>query len=76
MGIAKIVKEAYQDPTTPDDWSVVDVAPVRPLKRPVTHQEIKLDASLSGMALMRLSRLSVQPVTEAEWKKILEKENE
>jgi predicted RNA-binding protein with PUA-like domain len=45
---------------------------VQRLARPVTHAEIKREASLAGMALMRLSRLSVQPVTEAEWKRVLE----
>jgi predicted RNA-binding protein with PUA-like domain len=73
VGIAKIVKEAYQDPTTTDDaWVAVDVAPVRKLKNPVKHASIKAEPSLAQMALMRLSRLSVQPVTEAEWAKILE----
>lgn len=73
VGIAKIVKEAYQDPTTTDDaWVAVDVAPVRKLKNPVKHTLIKAEPSLAQMALMRLSRLSVQPVTEAEWAKILE----
>lgn len=73
VGIAKIVKEAYQDPTTTDEaWIAVDVAPVRKLKNPVKHALIKAEPSLAQMALMRLSRLSVQPVTEAEWAKILE----
>ena len=72
VGIAKVVREAYQDPTTEEDWSAVDVAPVRPLPSPVSHARIKQEPSLAGMALMRLSRLSVQPVTESEWKRILE----
>ncbi|NDC77123.1 MAG: EVE domain-containing protein [Chitinophagia bacterium] len=72
VGIAKVIREAYQDPTTEEDWSAVDFAPVRPLRNPVTHARIKTEPSLAGMALMRLSRLSVQPVTETEWKKILE----
>ena len=67
VGIARIVREAYQDPTTVEDWSSVDVEPVKPLKRPVTHAEIKTVPALSKMALLRLSRLSVQPVTEDEW---------
>ena len=71
VGIAKIVKEAYQDPTTQEDWSAVDVAPVRRLANPVTHASIKTEPSLANMALMRLSRLSVQPVTSAEWNTIL-----
>lgn len=70
VGIAKVVREAYQDPTTDEDWSAVDFAPVSPLRHTVTHARIKLEPSLASMALMRLSRLSVQPVTETEWKKI------
>jgi predicted RNA-binding protein with PUA-like domain len=50
----------------------VDVAPVRSLKKPVSLAQIKSEPSLSQMALIRLGRLSVQPVTEAEWKKVLE----
>jgi predicted RNA-binding protein with PUA-like domain len=71
VGIAKVVREAYQDPTTEEDWSAVDFSPVRPLPHPVTHARIKCEPDLAGMALMRLSRLSVQPVTESEWKRIL-----
>jgi predicted RNA-binding protein with PUA-like domain len=73
VGIAKIIKEAYQDPTTTDDaWVAVDVAPVRKLKNPVKHAAIKAEPLLAQMALIRLSRLSVQPVTEAEWEKVLQ----
>lgn len=73
VGIAKIVREAYPDPTTDDDnWVVVDVAAVKPLKRPVSLAEIKGEQSLQQMALVRLTRLSVQPVTEAEWDYIIE----
>lgn len=73
VGIAKIVREAYPDPTTDDDnWVVVDVAAVKPLKRPVSLAEIKGEQSLQQMALVRLTRLSVQPVTDAEWDYIIE----
>lgn len=73
VGIAKIVKEAYQDPTTTEEaWVAVDVSPVRTLKKPVTLAQIKSEPSLSQMALIRLGRLSVQPVTETEWNKVLE----
>ena len=73
VGIAKIVGESYQDPTTTEEaWLAVDLAPVRKLKKPVTLAQIKAEPSLSQMALIRLGRLSVQPVTEAEWKKVLE----
>lgn len=73
VGIAKIVKEAYQDPTTDDDrWVAVDVAPYKKLKNPVTLAQIKKESGLNDMALVRLSRLSVQPVTESEWITVLE----
>lgn len=73
VGIAKVVKEAYQDPTTEDDkWSAVDIKPVRKLKNPVSLDLIKKDKRLSNMALVRIGRLSTQPVTEQEWKIILE----
>lgn len=73
VGIAKVVKEYYQDPTTDEDaWVVVDVAPVRPLKNPVTLQQIKSDKRLANMEIIRLSRLSVSKVQPEEWKVIME----
>jgi len=73
VGIAEVVKEFYQDPTTTEDaWVVVDVAPIKKLKQPVTLKQIKSDVRLENMALLKLSRLSVQPVKEDEWKIILE----
>jgi predicted RNA-binding protein with PUA-like domain len=73
VGIAKIVKESYQDPTTDEEaWVVVDSQPVKKLKSPVSLQKVKADSRLSEMALVRLGRLSVQPVTESEWKIIME----
>ena len=73
VGIAKVVKEAYQDPTTEEEaWVVVDLKPVRKLKKPVTLQQIKADQRLQEMALLRLSRLSVQPVKDEEWQFVLE----
>jgi predicted RNA-binding protein with PUA-like domain len=72
VGIAKIVQAAYQDPTTDDDrWVAVAVAPDRLLNRPVTLEEIKTDPKLAEMVLLRISRLSVQPVTAAEFDHIL-----
>ena len=69
VGIAKVVKEHYQDPTTEDaNWVVVNVKPVKRMKQTVSLQTIKADIRLKDMALVRLGRLSVQPVTEAEWK--------
>ncbi len=68
VGIAKVVKEHYQDPTTEEDaWLVVDVKPVKKLKKPVSLAAIKADPRLTQMALVRLGRLSVQPVTDEEW---------
>ncbi len=72
VGIAKVVKEAYQDPTSAEDtWSAVDFAPYKKLKKPVSLAAIKTEKRLSQMALVRLGRLSVQPVTEEEWNIIL-----
>ena len=73
VGIAKVVKESYPDPTTDDDrWVAVDIKPVKKLKNAVTLSQIKADKRLQEMALVRLGRLSVQPVTEKEWKMIME----
>lgn len=73
VGIAKVVKEFYQDPTTDDEaWVVVDLKPHKRLKKPVSLAQIKTDKRLAEMALVRLGRLSVQPVTDKEWKVIME----
>jgi predicted RNA-binding protein with PUA-like domain len=73
VGVAKVVGEAYADPSAPgEDWSVVDLAPLKPLKVPVTLATIKADKKLANMALLRRSRLSVVPVTAAEFERILE----
>ena len=73
VGIAKLLKEHYQDPTTEDqNWVVVDVKPLKKLKKPVSLAQIKATESLSKMALVRLGRLSVQPVTEDEWNIVLD----
>ncbi len=73
VGIAKVTKEFYQDPSTDDtNWVAVDLKPVRRLKNPVPLSKIKNDKRLSEMALVRLGRLSVQPVTAEEWKIITE----
>ena len=73
VGIAKIAKEAYQDPTTDDDaWVVVDLKPYKRIKKPVSLEQVKADKRLKEMALVRLGRLSVQPVTEDEWNVIME----
>lgn len=73
VGIAKVVKEYYQDPTTPEPaWVVVDITPVKKLKKPITLTQIKAEKDLQEMSLIKSMRLSVQPVREEEWNKILE----
>ncbi|WP_436517560.1 EVE domain-containing protein [Ekhidna sp. To15] len=73
VGIAEVVKEYYQDPTTDDHrWYVMDVVPVRKLKRPVTLAEVKADERLTEMQLVKYSRLSVQGVRKEEFDIILE----
>ena len=68
VGVAKVTKEHYPDPTTDDpNWVVVDLKPVKALKNPVTLAKIKADKRLSEMVLVRIGRLSVQPVTSEEW---------
>lgn len=73
VGIAKVVKEAYQDPTTDEEaWVAVDLKPFKKIKKPVGLPQIKADKRLKDMALVRLGRLSVQPVTDKEWEVIME----
>lgn len=68
IGIAKVSKEAYQDPTTDDDrWVAVDLKPVRKLKKSVPLDLLKKDPRLANMDLVRLGRLSVQTVKPEEW---------
>ena|ERR1700752_3951509 len=72
VGIAKVVKEHYPDATAKEgDWSGVDFAPVKSLKKPVTLEEIKKEPALKTMELVRISRLSVSKVTAKEFEKIL-----
>ena len=71
VGIAKVVKEFYQDPTTTEDaWVSVDVAPLKTLKKPVTLAEIKADEYLKEMQLVKLQRLSVGIVKPEEFDRI------
>ncbi|CAN5401334.1 EVE domain-containing protein [soil metagenome] len=73
VGIAKVAKEFYQDPTTEEEaWVVVDLKPFKKLKKPVTLVQVKADKRLENMALVRLGRLSVQPVTDEEWFVVME----
>lgn len=76
IGVAKITREAYPDPTTDDDrWVVVDLKPVKTMKVPVTLADIKVHKKLGNLALIKQSRLSVIPVTLAEFKVILQMGN-
>jgi predicted RNA-binding protein with PUA-like domain len=73
VGIAKVVGEAYQDPTTDDtNWLVVDFAPVEPLKKPVTLAQIKADPQLKDINLVRQGRLSVVSIKREEFDRIVE----
>lgn len=67
VGIVKVIAEAHPD-STDAAWQAIDVAAVKPLPTPVSLAQIKADKRLAGMALVRLARLSVQPVTDAEWR--------
>jgi predicted RNA-binding protein with PUA-like domain len=72
VGYARVDKQAYADPTaTEGDWAAVDLVPVRPLVRPVTLEQIKADKALRDMLLLRNSRLSVMPLTRAQFERIL-----
>ena len=72
VGIAKVVKEHYPDPTADEgDWSVVDLAPVKPLKTFVTLDALKADAVLREIPLVKQSRLSVSPLTETQFQRVL-----
>jgi predicted RNA-binding protein with PUA-like domain len=72
VAVANVVREAYPDPTAKEgDWSAVDLAPERALSRPVPLDQIKRAPKLKDMALLRLSRLSVQPVTKAQFHEIV-----
>jgi predicted RNA-binding protein with PUA-like domain len=72
VGLAKVDKEAYPDATASEgDWSCVDLVPVKALKKPVTLELIKADRILSELPLVRQSRLSVTPVTAAQFERLL-----
>ena len=72
VGIVEVVREAYPDATAEaGDWVCVDMRAVARLERPVTLAEIKAEPELAGMSLVRYSRLSVGPVTAAEWTRVL-----
>ncbi|MCZ8184208.1 MAG: EVE domain-containing protein [Beijerinckiaceae bacterium] len=72
VGIVKVIREAYPDPTAApgEPWVWVDFAAVRPLPRPISLKEVKVTTSLAKMSLITSMRLSVQPVTDEEWQTI------
>lgn len=73
VGIAKVVKESYQDPTTDDtNWLVVDLVPMESLENPVSLEQIKKEESLKDISLIRQGRLSVMSLRAEEFDKILE----
>jgi predicted RNA-binding protein with PUA-like domain len=72
VGIAKVSKEAYPDPTADDDtWSAVDIKPFKSLKKPVPLSLMKTDKTLKNMPLIRIGRLSVMPITADEYEKVM-----
>ena len=74
VGIAQVIAEAYQDPTTEDPrWVVVDIEPVETLKQPVSLSEMKQDKRLQNLGLIKQGRLSVMPLTREEFAIIVSK---
>jgi len=72
VGIAKVVRDAYPDPTAKEgDWTTVDLAPIKPLRHPVTLDQIKARRPLKNISLVRQSRLSIHALTGAEFREIL-----
>jgi predicted RNA-binding protein with PUA-like domain len=72
VGVAKVIRAAYPDPTAKEgDWSTVDLAPIKPLRHPVTLDQIKARRPLKNISLVRQSRLSVHELTGAEFREIL-----
>ena len=73
VGIAKVSKEFFQDPTTDEEaWVAVELKAGKKLKKPVSLKDIKAHPALKNMALVRISRLSVSPVTDKEWETIMQ----
>jgi predicted RNA-binding protein with PUA-like domain len=67
VGVVEVVKTVHPDSTDPE-WECVDIAAVGPAPNPVTLDQVKADKRLSDMALVKISRLSVQPVSDKEWR--------
>jgi predicted RNA-binding protein with PUA-like domain len=77
VGIARVTRTYYPDPTAKEgDWSTVNLAPVKPLPRAVTLREIKGNSRLKGIPLIRQSRLSVMPLSEAEFREVVKMGNQ
>ncbi len=73
VGIVQVIAQAHPDSTTDDDrWDCVDIKAIAPMVQPVTLEMVKSDPNLAQMALVKSSRLSVQPVTDSEWARVLE----
>jgi predicted RNA-binding protein with PUA-like domain len=73
VGVAKVTRETYPDPTAMEgDWSVVDLKPIKAMAVPVTLAQIKAEPKLAGMGLLKQSRLSVSPLSAAEFKRVLQ----
>ena len=73
VGVVEVCAEAHQDSTSDDDrWECVDIRAIRPFETPVTLDQVKADDRLANMVLVKNSRLSVQPVTDAEWHAVCE----
>ena len=72
VGVARVAREAYPDPSTKDDFSAVDVQPVRALARPITLDELRSHRVLRNMMIFRRPRLSVAPVTPEEFELVLD----
>ena len=73
VGVAKVTREAYADPTAKEgDWSMVDLKPIKAMTAPVTLAQIKAEPKLAGMGLLKQSRLSVSPLSTAEFKRVLQ----
>jgi len=72
VGCARLAREAYPDPTAKEgDWSAVDLRPVRPMEKPVSLAQIKADAGLRELPLVKQGRLSVMPLSETQFQRIL-----
>jgi predicted RNA-binding protein with PUA-like domain len=73
VGLARVAREGYPDPTAgEEEWTAVDLVPIKPLAKPVTLSQIKADNALKEMVLLKQSRLSVMPVTDGQFKRLLE----